>query len=40
MRLALDHPHRAARLVLMGPGGLSVNVFSPDPTEGVKRHIR
>jgi 4,5:9,10-diseco-3-hydroxy-5,9,17-trioxoandrosta-1(10),2-diene-4-oate hydrolase len=37
MRLALDHPDRAARLVLMGPGGLSVNVFSPDPTEGVKR---
>ena len=21
----------------MGPGGLSLNVFSPDPTEGVKR---
>jgi 4,5:9,10-diseco-3-hydroxy-5,9,17-trioxoandrosta-1(10),2-diene-4-oate hydrolase len=37
MRLALDHPDRAARLVLMGPGGLSVNVFAPDPTEGVKR---
>jgi hypothetical protein len=28
---------RAGRLVLMGPGGLSLNVFAPDPTEGVKR---
>lgn len=37
MRLALRHPDRAGRLVLMGPGGLSLNVFSPDPTEGVKR---
>ncbi|SFB46050.1 4,5:9,10-diseco-3-hydroxy-5,9,17-trioxoandrosta-1(10),2-diene-4-oate hydrolase [Amycolatopsis marina] len=36
VRLALDHPDRAGRLVLMGPGGLSVNVFSPDPTEGIK----
>ncbi|MEC3976446.1 4,5:9,10-diseco-3-hydroxy-5,9,17-trioxoandrosta-1(10),2-diene-4-oate hydrolase [Amycolatopsis sp. H20-H5] len=36
VRLALDHPQRAGRLVLMGPGGLSVNVFSPDPTEGIK----
>jgi 4,5:9,10-diseco-3-hydroxy-5,9,17-trioxoandrosta-1(10),2-diene-4-oate hydrolase len=36
VRLALNHPDRAGRLVLMGPGGLSVNVFSPDPTEGVK----
>jgi 4,5:9,10-diseco-3-hydroxy-5,9,17-trioxoandrosta-1(10),2-diene-4-oate hydrolase len=38
VRLALNHPARAARLVLMGPGGLSVNVFSPDPTEGI-RHL-
>ncbi|GFG74225.1 4,5:9,10-diseco-3-hydroxy-5,9,17-trioxoandrosta-1(10),2-diene-4-oate hydrolase [Mycobacterium botniense] len=37
VRFALDYPDRAGRLVLMGPGGLSVNVFSPDPTEGVKR---
>ena len=37
MRFALRHPDRAGRLVLMGPGGLSLNVFSPDPTEGVKR---
>ncbi|MQA61514.1 MAG: alpha/beta fold hydrolase [Actinophytocola sp.] len=36
VRFALDHPDRAGRLVLMGPGGLSVNVFAPDPTEGVK----
>lgn len=36
VRLALDHPDRAGRLVLMGPGGLSVNLFAPDPTEGVK----
>ena len=36
VRLALNHPKRAGRLVLMGPGGLSVNVFAPDPTEGIK----
>lgn len=36
VRFALDHPKRAGRLVLMGPGGLSVNLFAPDPTEGVK----
>ena len=34
---ALRYPERAGRLVLMGPGGLSLNVFAPDPTEGVKR---
>jgi 4,5:9,10-diseco-3-hydroxy-5,9,17-trioxoandrosta-1(10),2-diene-4-oate hydrolase len=38
VRFALRHPDRAGRLVLMAPGGLGVNVFSPDPTEGVK-HI-
>lgn len=37
VRFALDHPDRAGRLVLMGPGGLSMNVFSPDPTEGIKK---
>jgi 4,5:9,10-diseco-3-hydroxy-5,9,17-trioxoandrosta-1(10),2-diene-4-oate hydrolase len=37
VRFAVNHPERAGRLVLMGPGGLSLNVFSPDPTEGVKR---
>jgi 4,5:9,10-diseco-3-hydroxy-5,9,17-trioxoandrosta-1(10),2-diene-4-oate hydrolase len=36
VRFALDYPDRAGRLVLMGPGGLSLNVFSPDPTEGIK----
>jgi 4,5:9,10-diseco-3-hydroxy-5,9,17-trioxoandrosta-1(10),2-diene-4-oate hydrolase len=36
VRFALDYPDLAGRLVLMGPGGLSVNLFSPDPTEGVK----
>ena len=37
MRLALEHPDRVGRLVLMGPGGLSLNVFHADPTEGVQR---
>jgi 4,5:9,10-diseco-3-hydroxy-5,9,17-trioxoandrosta-1(10),2-diene-4-oate hydrolase len=37
VRLALDHPAKAGRLVLMAPGGLNVNVFSPDPTEGIKK---
>ena len=35
VRFALDYPERAGRLVLMGPGGLSINLFAPDPTEGV-----
>lgn len=37
MRLALTYPDRVQRLVLMGPGGLSLNVFHADPTEGVQR---
>ncbi|BCY13358.1 4,5:9,10-diseco-3-hydroxy-5,9,17-trioxoandrosta-1(10),2-diene-4-oate hydrolase [Actinoplanes sp. L3-i22] len=37
VRFALNHPSRAGRLLLMGPGGLSLNVFAADPTEGVKR---
>ncbi|MGH3308298.1 MAG: alpha/beta fold hydrolase, partial [Nocardioides sp.] len=37
MRLALTHPERVGRLVLMGPGGLSLNLFHADPTEGVQR---
>jgi len=37
VRFALRHPDRAARLVLMAPGGLSMNVFAPEPTEGIKR---
>jgi 4,5:9,10-diseco-3-hydroxy-5,9,17-trioxoandrosta-1(10),2-diene-4-oate hydrolase len=37
IRLALDHPDKAGRLVLMAPGGLGLNVFAPDPTEGIKK---
>jgi 4,5:9,10-diseco-3-hydroxy-5,9,17-trioxoandrosta-1(10),2-diene-4-oate hydrolase len=37
VRFALDHPDQAGRLVLMAPGGLSLNVFSSDPTEGIKK---
>ena len=37
LRFALRYPDRAGRLVLMGPGGLTLNVLSPDPTEGVRR---
>ena len=37
MRLALSYPDRVGRLILMGPGGLSLNLFHADPTEGVKR---
>jgi 4,5:9,10-diseco-3-hydroxy-5,9,17-trioxoandrosta-1(10),2-diene-4-oate hydrolase len=37
VRFALNDGQRSDRLVLMGPGGLSVNVFAPDPTEGVRR---
>ena len=37
VRFALRYPERAGRLVLMAPGGLGLNVFAPDPTEGVRR---
>lgn len=37
MRIALTYPDRVGRLVLMGPGGLSLNLFHADPTEGVQR---
>jgi 4,5:9,10-diseco-3-hydroxy-5,9,17-trioxoandrosta-1(10),2-diene-4-oate hydrolase len=37
MRFALRVPDRVGRLVLMGPGGLTLNVLAPDPTEGVRR---
>ena len=40
VRFALDHPDRAGRLVLMAPGGLGLNVFASDPTEGVKRLVQ
>lgn len=36
-RFALSYPDRVGRLVLMGPGGLSLNLFHADPTEGVQR---
>ena len=36
-RFALRYPDRVGRLVLMGPGGLQQNIFSADPTEGIKR---
>ena len=35
--LALAHPDRVAKLVLMGPGGLAVSIFGPDPSEGARR---
>ncbi|HST85000.1 MAG TPA: alpha/beta fold hydrolase [Kineosporiaceae bacterium] len=37
VRFALQHPDRVGRLVLMAPGGLSLNLTSADPTEGVIR---
>jgi len=37
VRFALNHPERAGRLVLMAPGGLGLNVFAADPTEGIKK---
>jgi len=37
VRFALRYPERVGRMILMGPGGLSLNIFSPDPTEGIKR---
>ncbi len=39
MRLALSYPDRVGRLIMMGPGGLSLNLFHADPTEGVQRLI-
>ncbi|MEU6189395.1 alpha/beta fold hydrolase [Nocardia sp. NPDC047038] len=35
--LALEHPDRVDRLVLMAPGGVGVNVLGPDPSEGITR---
>jgi 4,5:9,10-diseco-3-hydroxy-5,9,17-trioxoandrosta-1(10),2-diene-4-oate hydrolase len=37
LEFALAAPERVDRLVLMGPGGLSVNVLGPDPSEGARR---
>ena len=36
LKLAIDHPDRVERLVLMGPGGGALNIFSADPSEGLK----
>lgn len=36
-RLALDHPDRADRLALMGPGGMTTRMFTPEPTLGHTR---
>ncbi|MBB5918625.1 4,5:9,10-diseco-3-hydroxy-5,9,17-trioxoandrosta-1(10),2-diene-4-oate hydrolase [Nocardia transvalensis] len=35
--LALEHPDRAGRLVLMAPGGVGVNILGPEPSEGIRR---
>lgn len=37
VRFALNHPDQAGRLVLMAPGGLGLNVFAADPTEGIRK---
>jgi 4,5:9,10-diseco-3-hydroxy-5,9,17-trioxoandrosta-1(10),2-diene-4-oate hydrolase len=36
-RFALENPRRVGRLVLMGPGGLNLNVLSADPTREALR---
>jgi 4,5:9,10-diseco-3-hydroxy-5,9,17-trioxoandrosta-1(10),2-diene-4-oate hydrolase len=36
VRFALSYPERAGALVLMGPGGVGLNLFHADPTEGVR----
>jgi len=36
LKFTLDHPDRVGRLVLMGPGGAAVNIFSPPMSEGFK----
>ena len=35
--VALNYPDRVQRMVMMGPGGLAINVFGPSPNEGTKR---
>ncbi|MDP9101712.1 MAG: alpha/beta fold hydrolase [Actinomycetota bacterium] len=37
VRVALDHPGRVDRLLLMGPGGTGANILGPVPSEGIKR---
>lgn len=36
-RTAINFPDRVDRLILMGPGGVTLNVMNADPTEGIKR---
>lgn len=36
VRFALDYPERVRRLVLMAPGGVSLPVHSPEPSEGLR----
>ncbi len=36
LRMALDYPSRVDRMILMGPAGGALNMFSPDPSEGLK----
>jgi 4,5:9,10-diseco-3-hydroxy-5,9,17-trioxoandrosta-1(10),2-diene-4-oate hydrolase len=37
LEFALAYPDRVDRLVLMGPGGLAVNVLGPETSEGARR---
>lgn len=37
LEFALACPERADRLVLMGPGGLAVNILGPEQSEGARR---
>lgn len=37
LEFALAYPDRANRLVLMGPGGLAVNILGPEQSEGARR---
>ncbi|MFD5702888.1 alpha/beta fold hydrolase [Streptomyces lasiicapitis] len=39
VRMALDHPDKVDRLLLTAPAGLALNLFTAEPTEGVKRLI-
>lgn len=34
--LALEHPDRVRRTVLMGPGGIAPPLLAPQPTEGIR----
>jgi len=40
LKLALDHPERAGRLILMGPAGGSLPITSSWPSEGLKTLMR